>query len=107
MFQSDPLLVLGNWYTFAPGETLEHSQVWSRMLLWCVQGRGEVWVNGEKQIFEADDYLLLPWRHRVVYQADTLEPLRVGGIHLIPHHASGETLIYSAVLLWECRAEKL
>lgn len=96
LFQGDPLLVLANWYTFALGETLENPQVWSRMLLWCVQGRGQVWVDGEKQILEADDYLLLPWRHRVKYQADSLEPFRVGGIHLIPHQAGGETLIYGA-----------
>ena len=93
--QGNALLALANWYAFTPGELLENLQVQSRMLLWCVQGRGQVWVNGEKHLIETDHYLLLPWSHRVKYQADAYEPFRVGGIHLIPHQERVETPVYA------------
>lgn len=56
------------------------------MLLWCRSGRGRLRVNGEDMEFLPGDWVLLPWRHHLIYTADAVNPFLVGGIHLIPSH---------------------
>ena len=43
-------------------------------------------VNGQWIALEVDDFVFLPWGREMVYEADTEQPFRVGGVHLIPHH---------------------
>lgn len=80
------VVVFANWFQFAPGERILNRCVCSRMLLWCRAGTGTVRVNGESFTMRADDYLVLPWRHEVLYEADASDPYFVGGIHVIPDH---------------------
>jgi AraC-like DNA-binding protein len=81
-----PVVLLANHYQFTPGQELESPCVGSRMLLWCRQGLGTVVVDGRTCPLPAERWLLLPWRHRVCYQADRRRPFLVGGIHLCPDH---------------------
>lgn len=81
-----PVVLYANHYQFAPGQELENRCVGSRMLLWCREGQGTVVVDGRTFPLPADQWLLLPWRHRVVYRADRRRPFLVGGIHLCPDH---------------------
>jgi AraC-like DNA-binding protein len=84
-----PLVLYANHFQFAAGQRLENPCVGSRMLLWCRQGLGAVEVDGQRRVLEPDAWLLLPWRHRVVYTADRRHPFLVGGIHLCPDHDPG------------------
>lgn len=85
-----------NWYQFALGERVHNPKVESRMLLWCEAGTGRVRVNGAWWSLNADDFLLLPWRHEIIYEADTSNPFLVGGIHIIPHHTVGTPMVFAA-----------
>lgn len=84
-----PLVLHANHYQFAAGQRVENPRVGSRMLLWCRHGIGQVEVDGQRRSLEADAWLLLPWRHRVIYMADRRKPFLVGGIHLCPDHDPG------------------
>lgn len=83
---SSPVIVLANWYQFGSGERADRPRVESRMLLWCHAGRGRLRINGHDAEFSPGDWVLLPWRHHLVYQADSDNPFLVGGIHIIPSH---------------------
>jgi AraC-like DNA-binding protein len=85
-----------NWYQFGLDERVHNPQVESRMLLWCEAGTGRVRVNGEWWSLNVDDFLLLPWRHEIVYEADASNPFLVGGIHIIPHHNIGTPMVFAA-----------
>ena len=81
-----PVVVLANWYQFGSDELAVRPCVESRMLLWCHQGKGRLSVNGTDFRFVPGDWVLLPWKHRIVYEADRKDPFLVGGIHVIPSH---------------------
>jgi len=81
-----PVVVLANWYQFAPAEQAQRPRVESRMLLWCRSGRGRLRINRQDMEFLPGDWMLLPWRHHLVYEADAANPFLVGGIHIIPSH---------------------
>lgn len=83
---SDPILIHANWFQFAAGERIIHLCVKSRMIVWCKSGAGTVIANRESFQFRAGSFLILPWKHRVEYQADHRQPFMVAGLHLIPHH---------------------
>lgn len=85
--KSRPVIVLANWYQFASAEQAERPQVESRMLLWCRSGRGRLRINGHDSAFLPGDWVLLPWRHHLAYEADAANPFLVGGIHVIPAYA--------------------
>lgn len=57
------------------------------MLLWCRAGKGQLRANGVELTFAPGDWVLLPWRHEIVYDADAQTPFFVGGIHIIPSHS--------------------
>ena len=82
----DPVIVLANWFQFGAGERILNPCVESRMLLWVVSGFGRARVNGQWIALETDEFVFLPWRHEIVYEAAAERPFRVGGVHLIPHH---------------------
>jgi len=77
-------IALANFAAFTPGKSLGSSYVQSRMLLWCVKGKGEVKANGRTYAFTTGSYLVLPWGHSVWYKADDTHPFRLGGVHIIP-----------------------
>lgn len=85
-----PVIVLANWYQFGHGEQARRPRVESRMLLWCRAGRGRLRINARNiarnMEFLPGDWVLLPWRHHLVYEADAANPFLVGGIHVIPAH---------------------
>lgn len=85
---ASPVIVYANWYQFAPGERIHHPRVESRMLLWCKAGHGRVTLNGSAGPFAPGDYAILPWGHRVTYEANGRRPFRLGGVHVIPAHGS-------------------
>lgn len=89
------VVVLANYYQFYRGERLAsfHS-VKSRMLLWCKAGLGCVIVNGRTFELSAGVALFLPWEHAIRYQADPKDPFLVGGVHIIPDHAFGKTVVF-------------
>jgi AraC-like DNA-binding protein len=90
-----PVVVLANWFQFGPSERTVRPCVESRMFLWCRRGKGAVTVNGESRAFEVDDWMLLPWRHSIIYEPDAQSPFFVGGIHLIPWHADRAPVVFS------------
>jgi AraC-like DNA-binding protein len=75
-----------NRFQFQPRQTIENPRVGSRMLLWGKAGGGAVTVDGRERRLVPDGFLLLPWNHRVRYQADARQPFLVAAIHLIPRH---------------------
>lgn len=89
------VVLWANWFQFAAGERVLKTRVLSRMLLWCQEGRGRVRINGVWHGMEPDDFLFLPWGHEVLYVADENEPFWVGGIHVIPDHATDRKLVFS------------
>jgi AraC-like DNA-binding protein len=90
------IIVYANWYQFDLGERVHNPQVESRMLLWCEAGMGRLRINGTWYSLNVDDFLLLPWQHDIIYEADTTRPFLVAGIHIIPHHTTGTPLIFAA-----------
>lgn len=56
------------------------------MLLWQVEGSGEVWVNGEKLACRPGMAWWLPWKMSIRYHAAAKHPFLMGGIHIIPRH---------------------
>jgi AraC-like DNA-binding protein len=81
-----PVIVLANWFQFGPGERAVRPRVESRMLLWCRAGKGRLRINGDDSEFLPGDWVLLPWKHTIVYEADSVDPFFVGGVHVIPAH---------------------
>ncbi len=75
-----------NFAAFSESQTLCNRQVESRMSLWCKEGCGTIIVNGTRYPFRPGDYLFLPWKHRVEYQADKHRPFLLAGIHIIPQY---------------------
>ncbi len=82
----NPVIVLANWFQFAPGEQILNPHVESRMLLWCVQGSGRVQVDGVWYDLEPENFLFLPWGREMHYEAAQQGSFRVGGIHIIPDY---------------------
>lgn len=76
-----------NRYQFGPGQVLSNGPVGSVMVLWCRRGTGKVRVNGSRFTLVPNDFLILPWNHRVAYAADRKEPFQVAAVHVIPRHA--------------------
>jgi len=64
------------------------------MLLWCLNGRGQVTVNAQSFTFGPNDFLFLPWEHAITYQADLLHPFLLGGVHVIPDFALDVPITY-------------
>ena len=89
------VVLWANWFRFAAAERVVSTRVLSRMLLWCQEGKGRVRVNGVWHAMQTDDFLFLPWQHEVVYLADDHNPFWVGGIHIIPEHATNRKLVFS------------
>lgn len=91
----DPVIVLANWFEFGAGEQIINTCVESRMLLWVVSGCGRVRVNGQWIALEVEDFIFLPWGRELIYEADTNQPFRVGGVHLIPNHDRLQTVEFA------------
>ena len=81
-----PVVVLASYFQFAVSYHIRYEQVFSRMLLWVVEGQGQVVANRSRYSMVPGDFLLLPWRHAIAYYPDARRPFLVGGIHLIPDH---------------------
>jgi len=90
-----PVVVLANWFQFSPSERIVRPCVESRMFLWCRRGKGMLRVNDEVRAFEVDDWILMPWRHSIVYESDAHSPFFVGGIHLVPWHAECAPVVFN------------
>lgn len=90
-----PVVVFANWFQFGAGERTAYPRVFSRMLLWCREGKGRVDVNGEVRDLTPGDWLWLPWAHAITYHADEETPFFVGAVHVIPYHAHGEPVVFS------------
>jgi AraC-like DNA-binding protein len=92
-----PLVVHANHFQFAAGETLSYGPVESCMQLWCRHGRGSIRANGATFGLTPGCTILLPWRHRIEYTADSRAPFLVSGIHLVPGAVEGSSPTFSAV----------
>jgi AraC-like DNA-binding protein len=92
--RGSPVVVLANWFQFAPSERHRNKCVESRMFLWCRSGSGIVRVNGIESAFSSGDWVLLPWRHDIAYIADARSPFFVGGIHIIPSHSKKLPVVF-------------
>ena len=88
------VVVYANHYQPAKGWSVFRSRVESRMLLWCKAGYGEVTVNGQLFPFEPYDFLCLPWRHHITYQAHHKDPFFLGGIHIVPDHDPSAPVVF-------------
>ncbi len=93
----DAMVLLANHHQAAPGWRQRFGWVGSRMLLWCLSGRGSAEVNGRAHELEAGRFLFLPWGHSIAYAADRREPYVLGGIHVVPDHAPGAPVEYRIV----------
>lgn len=84
--------MLANYHQFNLGAIWQAGPVESRMLLWCRSGNGMVAVNGTPFSLTPGRFLLLPWRHTIVYTAHNR--FLVAGIHVIPHLPPERALCY-------------
>jgi len=82
----DAIILAADRFRFSPGEERGSPRVQSRRLFWCRSGRGAVTVNGERFPMVAGSFVLMPWGHSVIYEADRRVPYEIGSIHLIPRH---------------------
>jgi len=69
------------------------------MFLWCMEGSGNVTVNGKQYRFTKGSFLIIPWKHEIKYKADPVTPFNVAGVHLIPWY--DPALPYSAKVAHE------
>ena len=89
-----PVIVFANWFLFGPSERISNQCVESRMFLWCRDGNGRLVVNRQELAFQTGDWLLLPWNHEIIYQADAKNPFFVGGIHIIPWYSDNADMTF-------------
>jgi AraC-like DNA-binding protein len=73
---------------------VHNQEVYSRMFLWCMEGCGNVTVNGKQYRFTKGSFLIIPWKHEIKYKADPVTPFNVAGVHLIPWY--DPALLYTA-----------
>lgn len=78
------IVAYANHATIKPGKHIGEYHVFSRMLLWCRSGEGNVSVNGENRILRPGDMMFLPWGHKIRYFNGSREAWRISGIHIIP-----------------------
>lgn len=88
----DAVVAYANWFQFGAGQRTAWPSVESRMVLWCRAGRGRVTVNDTPHAVQVGDCLVLPWKHRVRYDADGRDPFLLAGIHVIPDHGRGRAV---------------
>jgi hypothetical protein len=93
----DAMVALANHHQFAPGARLACTRVESRMLLWCKAGSGAVTVNNQRHVLAPGALFVLPWAHRIVYEADARAPAFVGGVHIIPCQPRGGPVVYAVL----------
>ncbi len=89
-----PVVAFANWFDFAPEQQVRQPCVKSRMLLWCTSGSGRLNVNGEWLEMLPDDWVLLPWGRKMMYDASKRDPFSVGAIHIIPAHCPRTPVIF-------------
>jgi len=87
-------IVYASVYAFRPGEKILQTLIESRAIIWCKAGAGLVTVNGQTYPFEADRYIVLPWRHGIKYEASTSDPFFLAAIHLIPNHHTNKRISF-------------
>jgi len=85
----DAALALAAHLTLPPRARLAFPRVQSRMVLWGIAGHGAVVVNGTRFFVERDTLMLMPWNHRIRYEAGEEGAFAVGGAHVIPFHGPG------------------
>lgn len=90
-----PVVVVASYFQFAAHYRIRFDHVFSRMLLWVVEGQGEVVANRNRYNMVPGDFLLLPWGHTIAYYPDARRPFLVGGIHLIPDHLPDAPLTFA------------
>jgi AraC-like DNA-binding protein len=74
--------------------TVRYPRVQSRMILLCLDGRGEVSVDGQRFELTGNTYLALPWNHAIQYRADRLKPFLLCGVHVVPRHSPEVPLVF-------------
>jgi len=89
----DAVLVRANYFQFQKGEIMAHLQVSSRFFALCKEGEGRVEANGESFQLHAGDFLILPWHHRIKYEADEGNPFLLACVHIIPSHSREHPLV--------------
>ena len=93
-----PVVVVASYFQFEAHYRIHFDRVFSRMLLWAVEGQGEVVANGRRYRLVPGDFLLLPWGHAIAYFPDARRPFLVGGIHLIPDHLPDAPLTFAVAV---------
>ncbi len=86
-FQSlapNAFIPLADYRQFSAGRRWSSSHVQSRLLLWCVSGRGALRVNRKAFDLNPGRFLIMPWDRSIVFEADEDDPLMVGAVHVIP-----------------------
>lgn len=92
---SEAIVLHANYHQFAPDRRLRNPLVHSRMLLWCIRGRGRVVVNsGDAIDMGPGKFVAMPWRHSIEYLPASDNPFYVGGIHVIPRLTPGQPIVY-------------
>jgi AraC-like DNA-binding protein len=81
------IVLLANYLQAPPGWRQSFGWVGSRMLLWCLSGRGEITVNGRHGELGAGQFLFIPWGHAISYATGDYQPYLLGGIHVVPDHS--------------------
>jgi len=87
--RSSPIVLRANHFQFGPGEQHSFGPVKSCMQLWCRAGRGVVSTADTELELVAGRVLLLPWGHRIRYEANKRKPFLVSGVHIVPAAAHG------------------
>lgn len=93
---SNPAVVHAGHFQFGPGEVVGPRIVASRMVLWTIDGQGQLLVDGVRHLLEPERVFVLPWKRVSKIVSSVSHPLHVGGAHIVPSVGNENPVIWRA-----------
>lgn len=93
---SNPAVVHASHFQFGPSEIVGPRTVASRMVLWTIDGQGQLLVDGARHLLEPGRVFVLPWKRVSKIVSSATHPLRVGGAHIVPSVGNENPVIWRA-----------
>jgi AraC-like DNA-binding protein len=91
----DPIIIQAGFFYIGPGQREDFPAIYSRPLVRCIGGAGEVTVNGEAYGLRKGAVVLMPWKSRVSYRPAPDQPMILSSCHIVPDfRCDGEDFAY-------------